>query len=437
MTEIHQTVHDKLQRALQEFARTQRFALFKDIQVGRLMPEECEGDSVLYNLTFEALASQPGRVSGDGQLCTPAQAESLLHLLAALSEDAEVSDASLRVAETDSEQRNQSDTAVDSAEPSEQTPSIVQLEQDLHSLRSRLKAHPNYEKVAAKTLGDFWKSDWTPAPFEEMLSIRQLLSIDVAALFKKKTVTESRMLHVCQALERVLDVLDRSPDMLMSTQHTQPQLCLKKADFSTFMAGSRSDCSLAALAVYEALERGCLNQHESRLASLAASLFSTFSAEECVDVLLGRDIAPTLFRRLSMAVRDAVEPATLNLIQRLLEGPAVRIEYVAQVLCASYAQPTAFIACVSTFVARALGASEIRYRGKTYAGFWTINTHLLRGILRARSRRSVPRGGSKQSRSSQESLDPFLLQMIQAQGRPPLSRKGRPKELKSRRRGGR
>jgi len=436
MTEALLTAHDRLERALREFARSPRFALFKDIQLGRLMPEECEGHSTLYDMTFEALVGRAGGVLSDRQLCTPAQAESLLHLLEALSEEAAVSEAFSHSAPTSSQQKelNPVDDVVDHLA---QGPSLVQLEQELVSLFARIKAHPSYEKFAAKTLGEFWDPTWLPAPFEEMLTIQQLSSLDVATLFKKKTVTENRTANVCQALQRILDALDGVSASHGSSQTGPLWKSPKEFDFASLLPDRMSGHSLAALAVYEVLARGCHDQSEEQLRRLAESFLSHFSAAECADVLLDSELSSRLLRRLQEVVNKAVDPTTLNLIRRLLEGPAVRIDYVVQVLSPQYIQQRAFPTCIATLIARALGASQVQYNGRTYAGFWTLNPHLIYDLLSQKPTRARRRGAKAESIPNHVSLDPFLLELIRVQGRPSLSRKGRPKRLKSRTKGGR
>lgn len=426
MTETTTTTLDKLVQALSEFARSARFSLFRDIQVGRLMPEECEGDSSLYVMTFEALVNRAKSVSADRQLCSIAQAESLLQLLTALNEEP-IMGGSVE----QSTQNLRSPAPLGGAPFSKQdrvqgfTP--VHPEEDLQRLLSAIKAHPNYSLCSARTLGEFWDSSWNPAPFEEALTIRQLLSMDVATLFKKKTVTEGRTAHVCQALSSILTLLDGTtgsytgaePQSRRHAATTQQEL-----NFSPQIAGEHA---VAARAVYEAFVLGHEEDRWSDLGPLAGALLSRCTPDEVVLVVLGQDLSPKVAHRVERLVGEHVQAETLNLVRKLLEGPAVHVDYIAQTISSSTGHNDAYLAALATVIARGLGASQVEYGGRSYAGFWTLNPCLLASIVAAKRR-----AGSRSADFSC-TLDPFLLELIQVQGGTTVKRKGRPKRLKSRR----
>jgi hypothetical protein len=223
----------------------------------------------------------------------------------------------------------------------------------------------------------------------------------------------------------------------MSARHDpgrtkKSQKSAQKRDSSRFLAGPELDRSVAALSVYQVLARGSEEEFHDELTALIHAFLTQFSPDECIDVVLGRVLAQSLSRRLAGVVKETVPRMTLKLTQRLLEAPAVRIEHVAQVVSCSFGEPSAFLTSVATVVARGLGASQVEYEGKWYEGFWTLNPDSLRYLLENRptaTRRARPK---TKLQTSQVSLDPFLLELIQIQGRSSLPRKGRPKRLKSR-----
>jgi hypothetical protein len=430
MTEIATTALDKIAQALSDFARSPRFSLFKDIQVGRLMPEECEGDSPLFVMTFEALVARARSLSEDSQLCTPAQAESLLQLLAALSEEPIVGGFS--------EWSTQGATHVlpnsaplggmpNRKQDRVQEPTHVLLEEDLQRLLSAIKTHPNYTLCSARTLGEFWDPSWNPAPFEEALTIRQLLSMDVATLFKKKTVSEERIAHVCQALRSILTMLDgRSGDQ--SSSETSPRHQVTKTpELPTCTPQVAAEYSVAARAVYEAFVRGYEENRWSALGPLAGAVLSYCTPDEVIAVVLGKELPPKLAHRVATLVGQHVQVERLNLVRKLLEGPAVQVDYIAQAISSPTGPTDAFLAALATVIARGVGASHVELEDRSYAGLWTLHPGLLALIVA--SQRRAGRG----SADSACALDPFLLQLIQVQGRTKVKRKGRPKRLKSRR----
>lgn len=313
-----------------------------------------------------------------------------------------------------------------------------QLEQDLQGLLAAIKAHPNYDTISGRALGEFWDPTWTPAPFEELLTIRQLTSFDITTLFKKKAVTESRTVNVYQALQRIFDALVEGPTSSPKKREKPEQ----KAHLNS--SGQLAGCdeltvfSAPARAVHEVLTRVRTEQRDDDLTRLAEDFLAECSADECVEVILGKQLAPELARRISQLVQNTVPQPMLSMIQRLLEGPAVRIDYVARVLRSSKVQPDALIVCLATLVARALGAAEVVYQGTVCTGFWTLNSTLLQSLHGQLIRKSPRKGGDSASQREQVSLDPFLLNHLkdvpQSQGRPQSQRQGKGKRLKSRRR---
>jgi hypothetical protein len=404
------TDFDKLHQALTDFAGSPRFALFKDIQVGRLMPEECEGDSALYGMTFEALVRRSTSAVSDRPLCTPAQVESLLQLLVALNEESTPSERGEFSSDSWVQSQGESVAPDDAYINVSQLPGSIQLEQDLLNLRAQIKAHPLYQSVAQRKLGEFWDARWASAPFEEALSIQQFLSIDVATLFKKKSVTGERTVNVCDALRRILEVLDgKSVNQVRDKTIRTPNSERTGRQYNC--AGtSHSSCSVADLAVYEVLIRGYQERDLPELAALIEAFISEFTPEECVSIVLGRDVSAKLKHVLSKVVESTLPETTLKLVQKLLEGPAVRINYVANILAHASDQSDAFVACLATVVVRGIGASQARYKGTMYPGFWTLHPSSLQSLLKTQADSSL-------------SLDPFLLGLIEEQGRPRLSRK--------------
>lgn len=414
-------VRDRLTQALREFSASQRYQVFKTIQVGRLMPDEIDEDSKLYATTFEELVDLVKRGQLERILSSTALQDAILHLVLALNEDeGEVVQAETKpddAPETSSDPQEASED-----DSTERFQSSVQLELELRRLLGEIRAHPRYESVRRRTIGEFWDARWTPAPFEEALTLSQLTSLDLTVLFKKKMVSDSRIHNLCQALERVVAELSAGKEVPSPAPARGPEP-ENQAIFDEELATVSEDPSVAALAIYEVLVRGQREQPYSELVSLIDELIMQCSPRECVDVALGKPIHETLKSKVLRIVKQTVSPERLETVSILLQGPAVRVDIIARTISTTSQPATALLRVLATVVAQGLGARPVCHSGIIYHGFWTLNPKILTDYLcSARTGRL----------RSDISVDPFLLRFLQIQGEPVVRGKGRRNGLNSR-----
>ena len=158
-----------LNSALQAFAASPRYSVLKNLQVGRLLPEECDFNSPLSDLTLESLVELgSARIVGSSAL-TLRQEATLIELLNSLTAEED----ELVVAPTIAPGGH----AVESGETQSARPMIGSVQLEL-MLRQRLEAvcnHERYESIRRRTLGEYWDPRWTPAPFEQALRLEHQL----------------------------------------------------------------------------------------------------------------------------------------------------------------------------------------------------------------------------------------------------------------------
>jgi hypothetical protein len=441
MTTNPTAVYDEVIEAFRGFSNTPRFTLLRDVPLGRFIIDDSAGSSALNEMTFGVLMEKLSRKEGIGSWCTPSQANELLQVLLALSDDPAVEkgeEGSTNWCEN-SPFENQRSAGAPKQEESACVNS-VQLEGDLRGALSALSSHPKFSLVAGRILGEFWDTSWTPAPFEEALTIKQLTSLDISVLFKKKMVSEERMLNVTTALGRVLGLLnqagssDQGEYSKARSRRVVAQQPMKPLDRELLL-----DPSPISLCVYETLLRARQECSYPQAAQLIEELLESCSPSECIAIVSDETISPALTQVIGRIVRNCIEPHILGILTTLLQGPAVRVDHIASILATEAREPTAISRVVGTVIARGIGATQVRYQGKVYQGFWTLHPSLLASLIEEEAR--AARGN--RSQSSPESskvvrvnLDPFLQNLLQAHGRAAVIRKGRHKGLKSRGRSG-
>lgn len=455
MTEQATSRHKRFQQALEALSRSPRFALFQGVQIGRLMPEGCQTSQAVSELTFGELVEQMLTSGSSSVVLTSEQEEELYHLLEVLSEESEpllfgpdddipelIPDSFGSIAiPTMDEQLTNRDASDDTDPPDDVPIGSVQLELALRASLAAITAHTRYHEVRKRTVGEFWDPAWTAAPFEEAMSIEQLAGLDLAVLFKKRMVTDTRIQSILRALARVQAHLDGavppSSESLDPVATTQPMLPSPPSrttpatlsDASTRQA--RPPLSVAACAIAEALEATYPEW------PIATALRGRLSSSECASIVLGEEISAATQRDLTLIVKSVLTYHERELIQALLRAPVVRIEHITLALFGAKDATSARARCIATLVARGFGALPLSPCAALSVELWTQNPKLVQSLIRGAQSRATRGSRSVSLPLDLEHLDPYLQEWIQAQGKGKSSRTEKRNRLNNRHRRGR
>jgi hypothetical protein len=460
MTQQETPRHKRLLDALEAFSQSPRFSLFKSVQVGRLVPEGCDHLAGIGENTFEELLGQVRSGGAVDDSLTSEQEETLFHLVSVLSEDAGTAtlapDDDISVVIPDSftsidiptlDEQLKQQAGVETEEAPDDVPvGSVPLELALRASLTQIAAHKRYHEVQRRKIGEFWDPQWTAAPFEESMSIDQLLSLDLAVLFKKRMVTDSRIQSILRALKRVLAHLDDEQDQGESYTSTQSlkDSTLRPHTRSNYGDTTRATCvsveslSVAAVAIIEVLF------DDTREHSLVTELRNKFTPAKFAAIILGEELSAKDERALSRALNRAIDPQALEVARALLAAPAVRIEQIAAGLFGVTTKFTAFNRCVAALVARGLGAVPVALGGAGDGELWTAYPGPVKQAAR-KVRRSLTagRGLTKSARVTVSiditalfSLASSLHIQTQGQEKGREKRKGLRNRLNTRRRRG-
>lgn len=108
----------------------------------------------------------------------------------------------------------------------------IDAEQRFTDAFQRLKRTVQHTPNADQKIGTFWDPEWQRAPFEEELTLRQLASLTIDVLIKKKSFNPDKMVALALAIERGLSdqkkTLSLVPPAVAGQQHEQ----LIRANFS-------------------------------------------------------------------------------------------------------------------------------------------------------------------------------------------------------------
>jgi hypothetical protein len=457
MAERTTVPHKVFKEALEEFSRSPRFSLFKGVQIARLMPEGCEDIQGIGEMTVEELLAVVRERGGLPETIAPEHAEALSHLLVVLGEDSEStplapdddisvvvpdSFSSIDIPTLDEQLANQN--TLDEEEPPGDVPvGSVPLELALRAALSKIVAHKGYADVRARTLGEFWDPEWIGAPFEEAMTIEQLAGLDLAVLFKKRMVTDTRIQSILRALYRAQTYLDEREQVKVGDTHeraVQDTAGVLREMPETLRRGTVPDTSAtpislgvslppAALAVVEALRAGVSRS------PLAAILLEHFSLHECVAIVCGDQISTRVLRELKELIERGVATQTRELALAFLRAPAVRISHIAQLVSGGDRDVSAHSLCIAAAVARGLGAVPIRLGVTAGEEYWTLDPDMVSELLKevhgatGRPARKI----SVTIRDSAHLLDPGLLdQYSEALEKPPSKVRQKRKRMSSR-----
>ena len=428
MSEQTSPLNKQLQEALSLFSRSTRFPLLKTVQVGRLMPEGGEPLGDLAELTFEQLIERITLASDTTVSITQESEQALLHLLSALSEDSGESSplapeedisvvvpdsfTSIDIPTLDEDLKKLSEVTSDDEPPTDVPIGSVPLELALRANLAKITTHDRYNQVRQRRIGDFWDPKWTPAPFEEAITIEQLAGLDLATLFKKRMVTDTRVQSILRALNRVLEFLgERSSSTEEGTDPRAPVAenqrersrekpeAIQRRVITEIPA--EIGASVEALAIWESINASCVDEAELRIGDpIATKFLACFSPSRCVEILLGGDLDRHERSLLSKIINDGLSAGALELSLALLKSPGAKVDLIAKAVFGSDLPVSSYKRAIATLIARGLLAKPVRIRGRVISGFWTLDQKLLER-------------SAKSPRNTQlTSLDPFLHSLI-------------------------
>jgi hypothetical protein len=406
-------LNNDLSQALIAFSQSPRFELFKGIEIGRLLPEECQAHPDLSALTLQDLL---GRfLSGDQEeyLITAEQESSLLHLLRALVDDGDEAVSTTTPAQMapplESYDKTLQHEEEQSPLPDEHEVSSVKLELDLREQISAIAAHPSYESARRRTLGEFWDKSWTPAPFEEAFTLGQLTKMDLAQLFKKRMVNDNRINNIVRALRRAKDELDRqgrsigSASASIAEPHNQecaPVARVSKVATLSCVAPPLDLRGAAKLAMHHLLAADVSADRDTLVERFRLALVLELGVVRCIEIALNRSAKNSELARIKQVAERELDSRDLSLARALLSGVGASEAEIARALgFKSYDYSAPLEQVLASIVAIGLGAVVVRYQGVECEGFWTLHPDLLESVYQS-AQRPV--------------LEPFLLNFIKS-----------------------
>jgi hypothetical protein len=393
------------------------------------MPEGGQLLGDLAELTFEELLEIIPLSTTDMTVSLNQESqEALLHLLSALCEDgaetaqlAPEEDISVVIPDSfnsidiptlDEDLKRLSEVSSDEEPPTDVPIGSVPLELALRANLAKITAHARYSKVQRRRVGDFWDPKWTPAPFEESITIEQLAGLDLATLFKKRMVTDMRVQSIVRALNRALESLGEDSSPIVAPREHEARVTescserpIEKSEVIQIKQcadiPSEIGASVEALAIWESINSIRIDKEELRIGDpIATKFLACFSSGRCVEILLGKDLVKNEQAIISKIINQGLSTGARELSLALLKSPGAKIDFIAKVVFGADSHMNSYKRSISTLVARGLCAKPVVIGGRPVSGFWTLDQKLLAQICKSPKKIQVT------------SLDPFLHSLI-------------------------
>lgn len=405
----------ELQSALKEFAASPRFGFLKSIQVGPLLGDDASTLGPLAEMTFEQLIAAADERSSHLHTLDEAQERLLVAVLHALAEG-EVAESVEPIFDTSDESEE-----VAEEESSATTFNSVQCELELRDRVAHLKAHPDLDRVADLTLGTFWGEETPRAPFEESLTVRQFLALDLGVLAKKRSMTSARMRSLALALEaaaRRLETLEqprpRTARVVPPPVHEprQPHH-VRDTVVRHKWHGYAGEHAPLEMALVECVMYASSDDERdaSNLFGALHHFCSAFTVPDFLLIMNGGQLAVPTQRKLTAWVNSGALREVVPTVRLALQGPGAHISRVAGVL-QSHTAPAAIYAIVATLIARGLGAEQVAVDGVVCPNVWSCNPGIVPLLARQLSGEKKQAAGTLLSTLCPD-LDPFLHSWMQ------------------------
>ena len=257
------------------------------------------------------------------------------------------------------------------------------------------------DRIGGKTLREYWDKDWPRAPFEEVLTFRQLAGLDLSSLLKKRAFTPEKMLAVSKVIDRAIAVsaktsvgqiaASNSDGEIFSGSHFE-QLRFKASNLNSFLAA----CTRAAFenaanvtpnvgigALFKAL---IASEHSD---AVIAALVQASMPALAAGALL--ELAPEELNVISARGRTEISKiagqSAATLVAQLeaaLLAPAVSEAMILSTVACSEIAAALQLALVRVLLETGNAKPPLVF-GQRLSGFWTKNERsaemLLRGVM--------------------------------------------------------
>lgn len=78
----------------------------------------------------------------------------------------------------------------------------IEATQQLEKVINNLRNSPDFQNISHRLVSSFWDEAWPRAPFEESLTLKQICSLDVAKILRKRSLTPPKVGAMIAALDR-------------------------------------------------------------------------------------------------------------------------------------------------------------------------------------------------------------------------------------------
>lgn len=262
----------------------------------------------------------------------------------------------------------------------------------LLALVERIRRSPNRARVEALKIADLWPSDGPSAPFEEAMTVRQILEIDLEVIFKKRSFSNAKLRALTAAFESAMSQLEnkietptQSPSVEISS--TTPTLEVDVSNLP-WVVGSAVKKLIETLLSSTALSKADVSLILERLG--AVQIGTLWAVEE-----YGAATAAALLNKAEPVIAEATADAARTLAglvlddsmsgltpwRHMLIAPAIPTDTFLVVLGIRPAD-LAVVRGFAQALLRALRATHPVVGGHSLLGYWTFHPDLLEMTLR-------------------------------------------------------
>lgn len=416
---------DSLQHALDTFAASNRFGFLRSLQIGRLIGDD-DSFGAVSDLTCDMLVELGADGVRTGYRLTAAQTSRLAELILALGNGS---------TETSSEPGPHLAAGTPSSASSQEPLfNSVQVELDLKRSIEAVRAHPTFSDLRSMALGRFWDATWPRAPFEEALTVGQLVDMDLGLLFKKRSTSGSRVHYITMALGRAVEQQERGqtlrrpePASAISLRSVVAPASYAEHPWSEAATIDEVPVTPATLALVESFISATRDLQSAGLplSSLMATLPHYLSRAEFLAVLADGELSPRISAQLGKWHKEQAHAPCVALVREALQTPGCAVASLARIV-SDEGRYTAFSGMAAIVLARALKAEQVRYENQVCSGMWSLNPSLITLVINEAKRRK-PKDVAKTVHELCPALDPILQTWICGVVAPLTSRKGKRK----------